>query len=341
MSDRQRGTGRQVTTTTTIADIAELAGVSTAAVSLALNGKKGVSEKTRARVVAIAAESGYRINRLGRALRQSRTGAIGLYLPESAVHYGYYTETTLGAAERLHADDLSLLIVPTTRKSSRIESFPPVDGFILMEPHSDDLGVAAILSQDLPVVTGDPPSPDFPAPWGIVESPNDRTTREVFDRFLAEGARRPGLLLVERVSTWSRELEAAYLQWCADTRVEPRVILIDIHDSNRTFADSLGRSVAPGSGCDALLVGADGVAVRVAGILRTLGHRPGESIKLISGVDSPIMEFHTPPITAVDLQPRAFGAACAELLLELLDQPRPEKTVRRIFDATLTVRESG
>lgn len=328
-------------TTTTIADIAERAGLSTAAVSLALNGKKGVSEKTRARVMAIAEESGYRINRLGRALRKSRAGAIGLYLPESAVHFGYYTETTLGVAERLHADDLSLLIVPSTRKSSRIESFPPVDGFILMEPHSDDLGVAAILGQDLPVVTGDPPSPGFPEPWGIVESPNFSTTRQVFDRFLAHGAKRPGLLLVERVSTWACELEEAYRQWCDEHRLQPRVIMIDILDSNQNLTETLRQWVDSENGCDAILAGADGVAVRIAGILRALGHRPGETIKLISGVDSPIMEFHTPPITAVDLQPRAFGRACAELLLELLDQPRPDAPVRRHLDATLTARESG
>jgi len=44
-----------------IDDIAKLANVSKGAVSLALNGKKGVSEKTRAKILKIAAENGYMV----------------------------------------------------------------------------------------------------------------------------------------------------------------------------------------------------------------------------------------------------------------------------------------
>lgn len=44
---------------TTIRDIAEKAGVSLSAVSIAMNGKKGISEETRASILQIAAELGY------------------------------------------------------------------------------------------------------------------------------------------------------------------------------------------------------------------------------------------------------------------------------------------
>jgi DNA-binding LacI/PurR family transcriptional regulator len=339
--------GRWCRIPTTIADIAERAGISAAAVSLALNGKKGVSDETRARVLAIAKEHGYRVNRLGRALRQSRAGAVGLYLPESSVHFGYYTEATLGLTERLHAADLSLLIVPSTASTARIESFPPVDGFILIEPHSDDAGAAHILGQDLPVVTGDAPPAGFPLPWGVVESPNTRTTREVLNRFVAHGARRPGLLLVERVSSWAQELETAYRAWCGERRIEPQVLATSIHAPNDELAERMGRWVGGDDGVDAVFVGADGVAIRIAGILRELGYllgsdtRPGPSVQLVSGVDSLIMEFHTPTITAVDLQPREFGRACGDLLLELMEGDRPHETVRRTLDAVLRVRQSG
>lgn len=326
---------------TTISDIAERLGISASAVSLALNGKKGVSESTRARVVEIAQESGYRPNRLGRALRRSRAGAVGLYLPESSVHFGYYTEATLGLTEQLHAQELSLLIVPSTPRVALLDSYPPVDGFVLIEAHADDEGAAHILRQGLPVVTGDAPPPGFPDPWGIVESPNERTTREVLARFTAAGSQRPGLLLVERVSSWAQELEATYLAWCAERRLEPRVLLTSVHEPNDQLAGRLREWTSPETGADAVYVGADGVAVRIAGLLRTLGLRPGVDVPLISGVDSLVMQFHTPPITAVDLQPRLFGRACGELLLELMEGERPEQPVRRGLDAVLRARESG
>lgn len=325
----------------TMAELARLAGVSNATVSIALRGKPGVSEETRVRIVELAQQHGYRPNPVGRALRQSRTGSVGLYLPTTAINFGYYTEATRGVADILGNNELSLLILPSSHESSDIDKLPVVDGYIMIEPHSDDRGVRGILRQNRPVVCGDPPGPGTGPPWGIVESPNLQSTRMVFDRFLVRGARRPGLILIERVSAWARELEAAYLGWCEERRLTPRVALTSIHHSNEQILADLREWFDPDDGCDAVLVGGDGVAVRIAGILRTLGHQVGESVLLVSGVDSPMMEFHTPRITAVDLQPREFGAVCAELLVELMASPRPNRPVHRLVDAPLIERESG
>lgn len=325
----------------TLADLARLAGVSTATASVALNNKPGVSESTRQRIIALAEEVGYRPNRLGRALRQSRTGAIGLYMPHTASSFGYYTETTRGVAEVLHGHDLSLLILPSSHSSESIVGFPPVDGFILMEPHSDDLGIRAILEQPLPVVSGDEPPASAGQPWGIVESPNEHSTRTVFDRFVARGARRPGLVLLERVSSWALDLERAYLQWCEERQLTPRVALTSVHRTNEELLEDLRAWFDPVDGCDAVLAGGDGIAIRIAGLLRTLGHVVGDTVLLASGVDSPMMEYHTPRITAVDLQPRHFGGVCADLLVSLMNAPQPPTPVRRVVDAPLIARESG
>ncbi len=52
--------------------------LSQAAVSKALKGSADISEKTRARVLAAAAESGYHPNPLARALNGGRTGMVGI-----------------------------------------------------------------------------------------------------------------------------------------------------------------------------------------------------------------------------------------------------------------------
>jgi LacI family transcriptional regulator len=65
----------------TLADVAHLAGVSTMAVSSALNGARTsarVSARTRERVLAAAQALGYRANATARALALRRTNAIGL-----------------------------------------------------------------------------------------------------------------------------------------------------------------------------------------------------------------------------------------------------------------------
>ena len=284
---------------------------------------------------------GYRPNPVGRALRQARVGSVGLYLPSTAVHYGYYSEVTTGVAEELHLAGSSLTVLPNVAHGRRIDAFTRVDAFILIEPHSDDPGVAEILAQELPVVSGDRPPPDTGVPWGLVESPNAEIVRNVFDRFMDNGAQRPGLLQIERVSEWSVELERQYLRWSRERGLEPRIADASIHATNEELARELSGFFALESGCDAIFTAGDGIAIRLAGILRSLGITIGKDVAVISGVDSALMQFHTPAITAVDLQPRLFGRRCAELVLALLNEERPRSPVRTIVPAPIVERASG
>ena len=65
---RRGGTGR-----VTISDIAERAGVSIGAVSFALNGRKGVSDETRARILRVADELGWAPSTAARSLAEAKS----------------------------------------------------------------------------------------------------------------------------------------------------------------------------------------------------------------------------------------------------------------------------
>lgn len=77
----------------TIKDIARLAGVSHATVSRALNGAPGMRPETRARVLELCRQHGYRANRLAQSLSASRTGIISCILP--GLDNPLFSETSL------------------------------------------------------------------------------------------------------------------------------------------------------------------------------------------------------------------------------------------------------
>src|SRR3954465_12941954 len=67
----------------TIDDVAARAGVSSAAVSFAVNGRPGVGEDTRRRILAAAEELSWRPSASARALTEARARAVGLLLARS------------------------------------------------------------------------------------------------------------------------------------------------------------------------------------------------------------------------------------------------------------------
>ncbi|MBB2910310.1 LacI family transcriptional regulator [Streptosporangium becharense] len=72
----------------TLADVARRAGTSTAVVSYVMNdGPRPVAAATRERVLAAAAELGYRPNRIARALRARVSGVVGLVLADASNPY--------------------------------------------------------------------------------------------------------------------------------------------------------------------------------------------------------------------------------------------------------------
>lgn len=66
----------------TLKEIAEQCSVSITTVSNILNGKSNVSEETKARVLQVIKETGYRPNYMARGLRASKTNSIGLIIDD-------------------------------------------------------------------------------------------------------------------------------------------------------------------------------------------------------------------------------------------------------------------
>src|SRR5215217_3060814 len=97
----------------TIADIATRAGVSTGAVSYALNGRPGVSPATRDKILAIAAEIGWRPSVAARSLTGARVHAVGLIIARPARVLGmepFFMQFISGVESVLSANRTALLL---------------------------------------------------------------------------------------------------------------------------------------------------------------------------------------------------------------------------------------
>src|SRR4051794_27713051 len=169
MSEEQAGRA-------TIRDIAERAGVSKGAVSYALNGRPGVSDETRARILSIARELGWYPNRAARALSVARANACGLVLARPARTLAlepFFMELIAGIESELSASSIALTIQLVDSLESEVAVYRRwwaerrVDGVLVVDLRVDDPRVAALREIDLPaVVVGGPPRErDLAAVW--------------------------------------------------------------------------------------------------------------------------------------------------------------------------------
>lgn len=139
----------------TIRDVARLADVSIASVSRALNGVDNVSDETRSRVLAAAADLGYVPHAGARSLSLARTNAIGVVLPD--VHGEFFSEIVRGMESAASEHDYLLLLSNMHRVTPRAESAlramrGRVDGLLVMAPHLDRATLERMLPKSTAVV---------------------------------------------------------------------------------------------------------------------------------------------------------------------------------------------
>lgn len=98
-------------------DVARAAGVSAMTVSNVVNGRPGVGDETRLRVLATVEELGYQVNLAARNLRARRTGAVGLIVPD--IDRPYYAQLASRIATGVEARGLHLVVERTGGDAGR------------------------------------------------------------------------------------------------------------------------------------------------------------------------------------------------------------------------------
>lgn len=328
----------------TIHDVAKAAGVSVTTVSHALNDKGRVDPATRALVVQVVRQLGYRANRHARGLRSGRSGALALLLPvragahaDEALSLDFYMRLATAAAAAAFAQEQALMLLPPAIVHTGLRGLG-VDGGIVVDPSPLDPRVTLLAEQRLPVVTieRDLARPDDR--W-YVASETDVNTRQVLDHLAAQGARRIALLVPQTDWGWATETRGAYDSWVREHGVPRLIVPVAMQPGEQNAFVATRRLLEGRKPPDAVFV----VAARfIRGVLRAAkaaGCRvPGELL-IAAGVDSIQAREGDPPVTALDLHPERQAEAAVEMLLARLDDGQVEAP-RHIL-ATLRLRASS
>jgi DNA-binding LacI/PurR family transcriptional regulator len=325
----------------TISDIAQRAGVSKGAVSYALNDRPGVSDETRARILAIAAELGWYPNRAARSLSAARAGSCGLVLARPAKILAlepFFMEFISGVEAELsgHAIGLTIQLVESIREEIEVYrrwwAERRVDGVLMVDLRVDDPRVDELVRLGLPaVVVGRPlPGGVLPAIW----SDEAAMMTEIVRYLTVLGHRRVARIAGQADFAHTRGRTAAFHAVATELGLAGEAVDTDFTpESGARVTRGLLSAPAPPT---ALIYESDLLAVTGLGVAQQMGFAVPEDVSIVAWDDSLVCQVVHPTLTAVSRDIPAYGTAAARRLLASIENeaagdvetPRGELTPR-------------
>lgn len=327
--------------TTTIAQIAEEAGVSVPTVSKVLNGRPDVSPATRARVEELIAKHGYR-RRKGRMQRPG-TGLIDLVFHElDAAWAGQIIKgvEVVAGAERVGVvlSEFGGQHRPRQEWLDDVLARRPL-GVIFVLSDVDETQRRQLASRNIPFVVVDTAG-ELPEGVPCVGSQNWNGGLAATRHLLGLGHRRIAVISGPQDVLCSRARVDGYRSALEEAGVP-------IDPSYICYGDFfVGGGYTHGSALldrpdrpTAIFAGSDNQALGVMRAARERGLRVPEDLSIVGYDNLPVTEWLTPPLTTIH-QPLTEMASTATQILLRMARGEPARNVRIDLATELVIRQS-
>ncbi|WP_193107297.1 LacI family DNA-binding transcriptional regulator [Brachybacterium sp. FME24] len=328
---RGSGRGQRVT----IADIARRAGVTSAAVSLAVNGRPGVSDATRTRIIDIARELNWEPSPAARALAGAPVLTVGMVLARPADVLGneaFFGAFVAGLQEVLSAQDYSLQMKIVDSPEAEIETYRRwfaqrrVDGVVMVDLRVDDPRIPALEDLGQPALVIGGPGHHGSLPSVYVDDAH--ATHLLVDHLVSHGHRRIARVAGTAEFLHTSERDQAFLARCQELDVDG--VLQDAGFGAQDAAVATAELLTLAAPPTAIVFDSDEMALAGTHVLLESGIEVPGGIAVASYEDSPLARTHRPAITAIGRSAVEYGRLAATRLLEIVaagrGRPQPEVT---------------
>ena len=299
--------------TTTIHDVARLAGFSVASVSRVLNGHSNVNAATREKVLGAVRDLGYSPNIAARSLSTARSHAIGVVLPD--MHGEFFSELVRGM-ERT-ANEYGYLLLLTNMHADPMMAGQAlramrgrVDGLIVMAPQIGESEREEALPSDLPtVLINSPGGPDHFA----LRIDNAGGIDAMVSHLLFSGRRAIVHFAGEAQNIDARERAEAYRKAMARAAPDLPQRVLEGHFDEKSGEVLTRRLLAEGLPADAIIAANDMMALGAVQTLRSAGVPVPGRVAVAGFDDVPLSRYLDLTTVSVDIS--GLGARAVEVLV--------------------------
>ena len=304
---------------TTIARVAQEAGVGVGTVSRVINGSASVSEATRRRVLEVVADLGYEPNATARALSTGRTRSVGVIAP-------FFTRPSVierlrGVASLLASSGYQLVLFDVERPEQRTHVFRSligrVDGLLTISLAPPKSELRRLAAAGIPVVLVDQ-AHDSVATVTVDDVEGGRMATE---HLLSLGHRRIAFAGdtvdgVHGASASSRRC-VGYQRALSDAGVPLRPELVQLRPHGRMAAEIAQELLDLPAAPTAVFAASDLQALAMLEAVEALGRRVPDDLSVVGFDDVELARYAG--LTTVAQPLEDSGTRGAELLLSALE----------------------
>jgi len=327
----------------TIRDIAKMAGVSPTAVSFVINGRDGLSDTTRKRILAVIKETNFTPSVSSQRLSFRRSFNIALMYPATASPFTdlFYYEIASGLTEELTRNNYNVVFTPLESGGDKSE-LPHIirrkdaDGAIFFYDTSEAL-LGELDNAGIPYVLVD---------WQSNKETHT-TIRMEFERTIYCAV----MYLINKghtkIAFFGSDLLPHYYLRCftgyqnaleqANLPIYPRWIQSTLHDeasARASIQEVLSAQVRPSAVCCM----SDMCAIRAIQAATSLKMRLPEELSFISIDDIVLSRYIQPQLTTISYNKDEIGRKAAQLLMKKILGEKVESVV--IDSGTIIERQS-
>lgn len=326
----------------TLKHVAELAGVSTATVSLVLNGSGAITPRTSERVLAAAKELGYQGNKAARALRTGSSKTIVVIVPE--IRNPFFGEVIEGIEVAAQARGVDILLCNANSDARREKQYvtrfarSDVEGIIYLPMSistAADSEVRAATESGPPIIVVDEPVVGIGT--AVVCVDNENGARMVARHLFEIGCKRPAMVngpvemptSIIRAEAFTAEAQALGIP------VDGRSVFAPVR-SVEGLAQAI-RLLSEDSSIDAVFAGDDLLAALLMRELTALGRGVPDDVAVCGFDNIAWADLLKPALTTIAQPKFELGSRACELLLD--NHTSPDRQLDKL-PVSLIVRES-
>lgn len=316
-----------------IKDVAKAAGVSIAAASYALNGRVGVADDTRRRILEAAERLNYRPKKSAQTMRTGKTDAIGLVLPD--LTNPFFPQFAKSVQQAASAIGKSVFLIDTSN-----------------DPEIEKEGVVRLLRQGVDGIIWWPSKPEncenigeLGTPLVLVDFKRNGVDSVTSDHRL--GGRMLAALVndsaIKRIGLirGPDNFSSAALRrngFVENLVEECRVIWEEWNSYSPPLGDTI-KSLLAQQAVDLVICPNDLIAIEVIRFLRSIGKKVPFDVSVTGFGDIQFSDIISPPLTTIHQPLAEMGSEAVRLLQRRMEAPEvPAEDV--VLSVHVVIRDS-